>query len=40
MASTGCMDITIEGKAGHDSQPHNAIDACVIAAQSIMAIKL
>ena len=39
MASADYGYVTIEGKAGHGSQPHNAIDACVIAAQSIMAIQ-
>lgn len=39
MASADYGYVTIKGKAGHGSQPHNAIDACVIAAQAIMAIQ-
>ncbi|NLZ53939.1 MAG: amidohydrolase [Thermoanaerobacteraceae bacterium] len=39
MASADYGYVTIKGKAGHGSQPHNAIDACVIAAQAIMALQ-
>lgn len=39
MASADYGYVTIKGKAGHGSQPHKAVDACVIAAQSIMALQ-
>lgn len=39
MASADYGYVTIKGKTGHGSQPHKGIDACVVAAQAILAIQ-
>lgn len=39
MASADYGYVTVKGKTGHGSQPHKAVDACVVAAQAILGIQ-